>query len=379
MIRRISVGVFVYCACTSAIAQEISKLNAIHGVPLATSSTLFSVPDDQDPLRTSGIFQATFSSKEKVGAAKFVGPTVLPYTRLTIGLEAPFDSEVEESVFSDFDGLTNTAAVSVGLSGTNLKASGQEAVHHEHICKKHSEGLGVVFLDCTANEIKKLAEARLKALQGGNDEEKKQAEAMCHEKGLSAACKPEEFGQKAMDDFLDDDSLGSKQIVSGRVWNVELEIGKKKYKYRDLESFEKREFGSEPFRVSAGVGHVRKNSMYGVGFAITKSYESADSRELCSGIGEGLEECFSGAFGPPSVLRRENVYLEWRYAPVRTFAISPKFILDTKSGEAEFHLPIYVVSVASRSLSGGVRFKWNTEEQDLVGEVFIGKSFRLFD
>jgi len=178
--------------------------------------------------------------------------------------------------------------------------------------------------------------------------------------------------------------------VDGRVggplwtWSLSGSVGIEEFKFRDAITLGEREGTRTSYAASAAVGRIAGNVFVGAGAEYRRRYKAPDDRILCPAPAGGAPtECFEGAFAPPERMNEANVFGVFRTAfflqPGNRFpvALELRGTYDINNDVVGIEAPIYLFQAGDGNLRGGIRFGWDSEEDDVRAAVFIGVPFDL--
>jgi len=121
-------------------------------------------------------------------------------------------------------------------------------------------------------------------------------------------------------------------------------------------------------------------------FAYSRSYKAGDAIQLCQPTGSGSQtQCLSGALGKPAGTDKYIFSGEYRKLislgglpgkPSMGFA--PRVSYEVNSKGVLMELPVYFVPNKDKALNGGVRFAYDTKEDDFAFGLFVGVPFSVF-
>lgn len=160
-------------------------------------------------------------------------------------------------------------------------------------------------------------------------------------------------------------------VTLGKLWGMEASIGRKERTFFESDTTKKEEdregysfalFGGWNFNGWSSYGRITGK----------RGYKENGEVALCSPVtGSVLEECSSLPFGEAQRVESLVGSAELRRFYDK-FAISPSAEYDFESGIWGFQLPIFLLRNKDRDFTGGFKFSWRTDEEDLVGAVFVG-------
>lgn len=350
----------------SELSEEIPR--ALQGIPLSGNEFSVATP----------LVQADLSNEEKVATVKFGSWSILDNKSLRISAEfkAPFDKTSGSTELADFDGLKDNTTGTVMLS--YMKPTGSEDMSKTvftALCKKHWLD-GAAPTTCSYDEIEENAKEyyRKRALDGT-------LKVVCDIILKDMTCTESAFAAHVADSFSTEADAYVRTIVRAHLVSFRGEYGKKKFEFFDGTTLAADSAHEDVYSISGGYGYLRGNSLYGIGFQYLKSFKDAKEQEFCvpSNTPPGSTRCNKGPVGDPGETERHNVFVEWRWQPTKfPFAISPRAVFDFKSDEWAFRLPVYLFGNKEDAFTGGIRLDWDTEQEDLLGTVFVGKTFEFF-
>lgn len=208
----------------------------------------------------------------------------------------------------------------------------------------------------------------------------------CERLGVSdGTCDATYVQQHAPEDYRRlADALRAKPLF----WSVWATIGHDEYKFYDPLTLAKDEENRTPWGVG---GYLSGQPFDGptlvtLGAEYQETYKAADTLVVCSG-GPPPITCVNGPIGGPIDGNRELVWLEARHR-FEWAGVAPRVTYDFDKDVTEVQLPIYLIrapgSKADREndtpppLTGGVRFGWRDDTDDVSVSLFITSSFSIF-
>ncbi|RZJ46140.1 MAG: hypothetical protein EON87_05805 [Brevundimonas sp.] len=179
------------------------------------------------------------------------------------------------------------------------------------------------------------------------------------------------------------------------LWSATATLGSKEFKFRDPLSLVEDADRQTPFSMSVQFGGAPQGGARwtdgwyrGVGVEYGESYEASKSRTLCNPPPpSGPQECFTGAFGPPELDRDAVIFgLIRRDGLSQSFGVSWglqfKAAHDFDSEVSGLEGTVFVLPNAGGRLTGGIRFKLQTDDNDDATEddnatvgIFVGSPF----
>lgn len=350
----------------SKLAGEIPR--ALQGIPLRGNEFSVATP----------LVQVDLSNEDKVATVKFGSWSLMNNESLRISAEfkAPFDKTSGSTELADFDGLKDNTTGTVMLS--YMKPTGIEDMSKAvftAVCKKHWLD-GPAPTTCSHDEIEENAKEYYKKRAADGT-----LKVVCDIILKDKPCTDSAFAAHVADSFSTEADAYVRTVVRAHLFSLRGEYGKKKFEFFDGTTLAADIVREDVYSISGGYGYLRGSSLYGIGFQYLKSFKNAKEQEFCipSNTPPGSTRCNNGPVGGPGETERHNVFVEWRWQPTKfPFAISPRAVFDFKSDEWAFRLPVYFFGNKDDAFTGGIRLDWDTEQEDLQGTVFVGKTFAFF-
>lgn len=181
------------------------------------------------------------------------------------------------------------------------------------------------------------------------------------------------------------DILGEERTRTFK-WGAELTLGRRKAEFFDDAGVaqDDEKFSSSLSVYSSSQG---PKSRFTVKAAVQSAYKDGATVSKCQPVtgATGLESCKDLPFGEPT--RQESTMLtaEWRQHafcdPAKSscrIGLAPVIAHDLDASITGIDLPVYLLSTGDQ-LTGGVRFGWRSDTEDLQVSVFISKPFSLDD
>ena len=122
---------------------------------------------------------------------------------------------------------------------------------------------------------------------------------------------------------------------------------------------------------------VRGRVVYG------QSYEAPDDAQICRMSDQSMDQdCIMGPDGEPTRKRTGLISVEGRklfnLAENQRFAVAPQVTYDIDEDDFRFELPVYLSPDEKGNLTGGIKFGYTTDEDELVVGLFVGAPFSVF-
>ncbi len=170
-------------------------------------------------------------------------------------------------------------------------------------------------------------------------------------------------------------------------WGASARGGYQEFNYFDGTTLERREAEENPWSASVFVGMAWPNDRRMVTLSYTQqnSFRDATVSVLCPG-GVPPLTCVDGPIGPPNEKDEQIVAFEWRQGfdaerqPRLSnigFALTASY--DIESEEYGVDLPVYLVQSDARELTGGVRFGWRSDDNEITVGVFVSRAFSFMN
>lgn len=161
-------------------------------------------------------------------------------------------------------------------------------------------------------------------------------------------------------------------LTVNKMWGLEASVGRKERAYFVSDATKKEEnregysfglFGGWNFQIPLSA-YARLTGK--------REYRENGKVNLCSPVTGGvLEECSSLPFGEAQRVESLIGSAELRRF-YNNFAISPSAEYDFEAGIWGFQLPVFLLRNNDGDFTGGFKLSWRTDEEDLVGAVFVG-------
>lgn len=174
--------------------------------------------------------------------------------------------------------------------------------------------------------------------------------------------------------FLDQEFL-SLQITGS--------VGIEEFDYRDLSTLAEVEDDRTVASASISLMYLpslRSNIGYFGGVNLKKDYELPDSEIRCptAASTDSSIACFEAAFGPPEVESEPSIFAGLRFLGVDAgipIGGELRLAINPDDGEWSAEAPIYLVRNSKNELNSGIRFAYDSENDDFTFGIFVGKSF----
>lgn len=199
--------------------------------------------------------------------------------------------------------------------------------------------------------------------------------------------------------FTDDGRICSRSVLSGpnketyvREWvervetlrqfstlSLEAKVNYAEFEYFDATSLAKTSDKETGVSVSATYAMLTAsgNVVFG-GARWERSYKSQDKVQQCvPGPAPGVEVCDTQPFGAPERQNKLVAYTEYRAFVGGKYAISPRVSYDFDNSKLGIRIPVWLVPNAKGSLTGGLRFDWNNDDDDVITSVFVSAPLKL--
>lgn len=161
--------------------------------------------------------------------------------------------------------------------------------------------------------------------------------------------------------------------------SLQVKANYAKYDYFDTATLEKAD--DNETGVSASATYAKLTASGNVVFAggrWERSFEAQDKVQRCTpGPVPGVETCDTQPFGPPKKNNKIIAYTEYRVFISGKYAVSPRVSYDFDDSTLGIRVPVYMVRNAKGSLSGGLRFDWNSKDEDIIISVFVSAPIKL--
>ncbi len=191
--------------------------------------------------------------------------------------------------------------------------------------------------------------------------------------------------------YLSSDQIRAYQAdifpIEGRIYYFGLRggIGHEVNKFLDATSFASTEQTDVPMSASAFAGVVfpASEAALTLGFSYQERFKDQKSLTICDppAIAGGPQECRTGAVGAPEQIDSTQIFVEGRRAfnlSDRDMAIGLRVTQDLDEGETEADAQLYFIqSTDNAGLNGGLRLRWDSEDDEIVAGFFFSSPFRL--
>jgi hypothetical protein len=170
-----------------------------------------------------------------------------------------------------------------------------------------------------------------------------------------------------------------------RYWIIHGTVGVNvdNFKFRDPISFDRDNRWRTGVSGELGIGYMPNGrSFFAIGGSYARSYEAPDKRILCQTSTPAPFECIQDVFGPPERDNDASVFVLARH--VRPFGaripIAAELRVDYNISDdvVSVSAPLYFFLDSDNRYRAGVRFSWDSEDDDFGVGVFIGVPFSLF-
>lgn len=172
------------------------------------------------------------------------------------------------------------------------------------------------------------------------------------------------------------------QHTNDAVWLVggEAAMARSKFAYVDSSSFAPVNENHQGWSVSGRLGRFSPTLGFLIGsYSYKRSFEAgAPPTELCSPIDSHPTSlrCRSAVIGAPTEVTRSLATIELRHFFKDTLATTPSVQYDFKNDVTGIDVPIYFIGKGT-SATGGVRFGWRSDTDELSTVLFIGAAIGL--
>jgi hypothetical protein len=164
-----------------------------------------------------------------------------------------------------------------------------------------------------------------------------------------------------------------------RLFGVDGTFGQNGYEYLDRAAFELSTVDKTAWEVGAYAGIVNSNATFAARLrgGIGRSFELPNEAEDCRTV-EGLAEpkCLKGPDGPPVGDLEGLISLETRHfieiAPDRHIGLAPQATYLFDEDNLVLELPVYLTPGDDGVLSGGIKFGYESKEDDFAVGLFVG-------
>jgi len=262
-------------------------------------------------------------------------------TDKTIEVSVPFNKDENQAVFASLGGLSG-----------DILLTGAFSRHNWNI---HPEAYGQKL--CTACQ-----EAGVTPLENCNlgslEEKLKETHSAVESRQIT----------QAIEDLL----FGSN---TGRIWGVEASAGRKERSFFEPDASKVKEDRiAYSFSLTGGLS-FKNSSLHGklVG---KRDYKEMNKATFCSTLpGSVLENCTALPFGRAKSTNSLVVAAEDRFF-MRDFAFAPSVEYDFESDIWGLEAPIFLVRNDSGDFTGGVKFSWRSDQNDVAAAVFVTKGLK---
>lgn len=267
--------------------------------------------------------------------------------------------------------------VSKSVSQWSDSNNGSTAAVTEYTAKLQSMGeetdpgayLNFLRLDASnglSQDGRKLAQAVAEACTG------KSADALAAELDNTGALREEVSGVLFADKPL-------------RFMGIDASFGRNGFKALNRTNFSVEDANRNSWEVGAYYGLIgsdvdwslRARAVYGV------SYKSPDEVQLCRIVaGQVEQECIEGPDGLPQKTKTGLISLEGRkilsLSENRSFALAPQLTYDIEDDSFRAELPVYLSPDKDGKLTGGIKFAYNSKDDEFGVGLFVGVPFSVF-
>ena len=269
-------------------------------------------------------------------------------------LEAPFDTDNEQIITADLDGLNDNTSFSGKMTyfwGEPAWAEEQQKKNHA-IFKQAAERLGEEYpkigIDYDETYLEKLKNIDIPLY--------------------------EQLSSKF--DRLTDEVLGFNLPFIGAVGK----IGQKKYQYTDPLTAESNEASETNYSLSGYAGFLTKSDyLLLAGYRFEKYYKGGKEVDFCYPYDGGNNLlCKNTSLTPIKQIETNIIYGEVRKY-FGNFGVNPKISYDMDNDITGVECGFYFIPDTNGLLVGGVKVGWNSEDDDFVASLVLGVPFRFFD
>lgn len=154
-------------------------------------------------------------------------------------------------------------------------------------------------------------------------------------------------------------------------------VGYKRFDFNDATTLAESHDSKTPWSVSAYVALYPRGPQRLITLSVehVDTWKDADTKTLCP-AGTAPVVCIQGALGGPVHKKSDLISLEIRQK-FAAFAVAPLVTYDAKDDIWGIEAPIYLITDAKGGLSGGVKFGWRSDDDDLRVGVFVSKPFSV--
>lgn len=290
-----------------------------------------------------------------------------------VTIEAPFDEDDKTTILGDFDGLSNVSNIAFNLSGFKVKdreIADEYSIAVNELCTSLMENEGAQFEDCIDGEMR----TSLKKSKSCQDKSENHCNA---------------YIDKLLDDYHDKrlelyNSFVKQDIqspLSAQIYGAEFKTGYGSYRFRNPENLNNEEVNKTSWSFSLYYNYLKHNTVYGAGLSFQKSYNEMPKIELCEplDIFDSTLSCLETRLGAPEEQERNIAYVQMsHHSTSHNFAIQPKISYDIEEKEFGVIMPIFLMRNEKDQLTGGLQLSWQSEDDDLVAGVFVGKAFKFY-
>ncbi len=295
-----------------------------------------------------------------------------------IRLETPLETNESSTTLADFDGFSESTSIAFNVSRFSKYSRGdlkplEKAIHK--LCVEYA-GFSLDAVDnCTTEDVKQYVI------------QKKDLNKICS-KVTNEECI--ELAEKRKNEFIKRKKEKQFELLSERVINpskatifgITGQIGYQSFFYKDRATLSDQSVKEMPWKISAYYYQLRGHTTYGGGVELLESFhDSKNVVELCQpfGISSSSLTCSNTRLGAPIEQQRKLIYFQINHHSARQgLAFQVRGTYDFEEKEYGIKVPVYLMRNDKEALTGGIEFGWQSETDEVVAGLFIGKAFSLY-